>query len=71
MLEKSNEFQLSHFACLSLLMVQLQDVLLESSLIGIQVTLKTAWLENLLTRDDWPGPGIFSYPDSILLYNVN
>ena len=48
------------------MVVQLQDVFPESSLIGIQVTLKTAWLENLLTRDDWPGPGIFSYPDSIL-----
>ena len=52
-------------------MVQVEDVLPESSLIGIQVTLKTAWLENLLTRDDWPGPGIFSYPVSFLLYNVN
>ena len=71
MLEKSNEFQLSHFACLSLLMVQLQDVLLESSLIGIQVTLKTAWLGNLLAQDNWPVPGIFWCPDSILLYKVN
>ena len=32
-----------------------------------QGTLKTAWLENLLAQDDHPGPGIFSYPDSILL----
>ena len=51
-------------------MVQVEDVLPESSLIGIQVTLKTAWLENLLAQDDWPGPGIFWCPDSILLYNV-
>ena len=52
-------------------MVQLQEVLPEPSLIGIQGTLKTAWLENLLAQDDWAGPGIFSCPDSILLYNVN
>ena len=46
-------------------MVQLQDVLLESSLIGIQVTLKTAWLGNLLAQDDWPGPGFF---DALILF---
>ena len=40
-------------------MVYLQDVLAGSSLFGIQVTLKTAWPENLLAKDD--RPEIFFY----------